>query len=189
MPHYAPYDPSAKRTGAQLDAVIRPATYADVEELTSIKLTVVVRTAEDWIAAIDKTAQGERLLLVAVIDGKIGGFAQAHALDEDPEEHAPAGIYLTGVTVLPQHRRAGLAHAFTNARLDWIAERADEAWYFAAVENAASIRMHEAFGFVEVSRGPLIHGVTFETEGVLFRLDLTASRPPGGGYDGAPYER
>lgn len=176
MPHYAAYDPGAQRTGAQLDAVIRPATHEDVAELTSINITVVVRTAEDWTAAIDKTVQGERLLLVAVIDGRIGGFAQAHGLDEDPEGHAPAGIFLTGVTVLPQHRRAGLARAFTSARLDWIAERADEAWYFAAVENAASIRMHEAFGFVEVSRGPSIHGVTFETEGVLFRLDLSAVR-------------
>jgi phosphinothricin acetyltransferase len=170
VPNYASYDPDGRRAGAPLDAVLRPATYEDVDELTSIELTVVVRTADDWTRAIDKMVSGERLLLVAEIDGRIGAFAQAHHLAEHPVDHAPAGYYLTGVTVLPVHRRAGLAHAFTTARLEWIAERADEAWYFAAAENSASIRLHEQLGFTEVSRAPSIHGVAFEGgEGVLFR--------------------
>lgn len=173
MAHYASYEPEAARQGP-IDAVLRPATPADIDGLTAIDITVVVRTAEDWSSAIDKTLTGERQLLVAEIDGTIGGFAQAHRLDEHPVDHAPAGHYLTGVTVLPQHRRAGLARAFTVARLDWIAERADEAWYFAAAENAASIRMHEQLGFAEVSRASAIHGVQFEAgEGVLFRRALS----------------
>jgi phosphinothricin acetyltransferase len=150
--------------------VLRPATHADVAGLTAIDITVVVRTAEDWERAVDKTLEGERQLLVAEIDGTIGAFAQAHRLDEHPVDHAPAGYYLTGVTVLPPYRRAGLGREFTLARLEWIRERADAAWYFAAAENAASIRMHQQLGFTEVGRVPSIHGVVFEAgHGVLFR--------------------
>ena len=173
MAHYASYDPGATRQGPPFDAVLRPATHADIEGLTAIDITVVVRTADDWERAIDKALAGERHLLVAEIAGTIGGFAQAHRLDEHPADHAPAGYYLTGVTVLPAYRRAGLARDLTLARLEWIQERADEAWYFAATENAASIRMHQQLGFTEVGRAPAIHGVAFEAgEGVLFRRDL-----------------
>lgn len=173
MPRYAPYDPGARRSGAPLDAVLRPVTYADIDNLAEIDITVVVRTAEGWAAAIAKTLRGERLLLVADMDGTIGAFAQAHHLDEHPVDHAPGGYYLTGVTVLPPYRRAGLARDFTVARLEWIAERADEAWYFAAAANAASIRLHEQLAFIEVSRAPSIHGVEFGADhGVLFRRVL-----------------
>ena len=173
MAHYASYEPEAKRSGGPFAAVIRPATYADVPDLAAIDITVVVRTAEDWTAAIDKSSRGERLLLVAEIDGTVAGFAQAHRLDEHPVDHAPAGYYLTGVTVLPHYRRAGLARDFTLARLDWIQDRADEAWYFAATENAASIRLHDQLGFAEVSRSSSIHGVSFDGRGgVLFRRPL-----------------
>lgn len=180
MAHYASYDPGASRQGPPFDAVLRPAAHADVEGLTAIDITVVVRTAEDWESAIDKTLQGERQLLVAEIDGTIGGFAQAHRLDEHPVDLAPAGYYLTGVTVLPVYRRGGLARAFTLARLEWIKERAAEAWYFAAAENAASIRMHQQLGFIEVGRAPSIHGVAFEAgEGVLFRRDFAGAPESG----------
>ena len=175
MAHYASYEPEATRHGPTIDAVLRPATHADVDGLTAIDITVVVRTAQDWERAIDKSLEGERLLLVAEIDGTIGGFAQAHRLDEHPIDHAPAGYYLTGVTVLPSYRRAGLARDFTLARLGWIRERADEAWYFAAAENAASIRLHQELGFNETARASSIHGVDFAAdEGVLFRRVFSA---------------
>ena len=175
MAHYASFEPEATRHGPPFDAVLRPATHADVDGLTAIDITVVVRTAEEWARLIDTSLEGERLLLVAEIDGTIGAFAQAHRLDEHPVDHAPAGYYLTGVTVLPPYRRAGLGRDFTLARLDWIKERADEAWYFAAAENAASIRLHDELGFTEVTRASSIHGVSFDAGvGVLFRRDLTA---------------
>jgi aminoglycoside 6'-N-acetyltransferase I len=153
------------------DARLRPATHQDVDGLLAFDMTVVVRTRDDWNTAIDKAVRGERLLLVAEVDGVIAAFGQAHHLDEHAIDSAPPGWYLTGVTVLPAYRRAGLARRLTTARLDWISERADETWYFANAQNAASIRLHEALGFSEVSRAPAIHGVSFDGgEGVLFRL-------------------
>lgn len=176
MPHYSAYDPEATRAGEPLAAVLRAATHDDLDGLLAFDMTVVVRTRDDWTEVIDKTLRGERLLLVAEVEGTIAAFAQAHRLDEHPVDHAPAGHYLTGVTVLPQFRRAGLARDLTVARLDSIGRVAEEAWYFAAAENAASIRLHEELGFSEVHRAASIHGVSFEREeGILFRLDLRSA--------------
>lgn len=173
--HYASYEPRARREGVVVDAVLRPATPADVAGLLAFDMTVVVRTPEEWADTIDRSVRGERLLLVADVGGTIAAFAQAHVLEEHPEDRAPAGHYLTGVTVLPEFRRAGLARNLTAARLGWIGQRAEEAWYFASAENAASIRLHEQFGFAEVLRAPSIHGVSFEGgEGILFRLQTVS---------------
>lgn len=176
MPHYASYEPEATRAGEPLAAVLRPARHDDVEGLLAIDIMVVTRTRADWSDAIDKTLLGERLLMVADIGGRIGAFAQAHHLREHPDDHAPEGFYLTGVTVLPEFRRAGLARDLTTRRLEWIGQRADDAWYFAAAENAASVRLHDELGFSEVLRAPSIHGVSFGAgEGVLFRLELSSA--------------
>jgi aminoglycoside 6'-N-acetyltransferase I len=87
---------------------------------------------------------------------------------------APAGHYLAGITVLPAFRRRGLASGLTEARLQWIWERADDAWYVVNARNQASLALHRKWGFREVGRGPGFHTVTFDGgEGVL----LSAARP------------
>ena len=69
-----------------------------------------------------------------------------------PTDIAPPGYYLMGLVVRPDHRRQGVGAALTRARIDWILKRADAAWYFANARNAASIALHEPFGFEEVMR-------------------------------------
>jgi ribosomal protein S18 acetylase RimI-like enzyme len=81
-----------------------------------------------------------------------------------------------GMVVHPDHRRQGAGAALTRARIDWISTRADAAWYFANARNAASIALHEPFGFEEVTRSFFYPRVDFDGgEGILFRLRL-----PGG---------
>ena len=177
MSGHARYDPVAGRAEPLPTTTIRPATRGDVPGLLAFDMTVVVRTEADWLDALAKTERGERLLLVAEVAGEIAAFGQAHHLAEHPDDRAPAGWHLTGVTVLPRFRRGGLGRRLTQARLDWIAERSDLAWYMAAADNPASIRLHEQLGFVEVSRASSIHGVAFECgEGVLFRRRVTPDR-------------
>lgn len=176
MPKFAPYDLTAKGLGAPVRAVIRRATHDDLDALAALKLAVVTRSRDDWADMIDKSLEDDRLLLVADIEGEIAGFAQAHFLEQHPVNHGPAGFYLTGVTVLSNYRRAGLGRSFTVSRLDWIRKRADEAWYFANADNRTSIQLHLEFGFEEVWRAQVIHGVTFDGgEGILFRSSLDDS--------------
>lgn len=95
----------------------------------------------------------------------------------EPADLAPAGHYLGGVTVEPAWRRRGIALALTDARLRWIAERADEAFYVVNATNLASIDLHRRWGFVEVARGPTFAGVPFDGGlGLLMRTDVVGLR-------------
>jgi aminoglycoside 6'-N-acetyltransferase I len=83
---------------------------------------------------------------------------------------APAGHYLGGVTVSPESRRQGIARALTQARLDWIWDRSDAAWYVVNPDNLASIELHRQWGFIEVARAARLHTTNFTGgTGLLFR--------------------
>jgi aminoglycoside 6'-N-acetyltransferase I len=92
---------------------------------------------------------------------------------EASADTAPRGYYLIGVFVAPDQRRSGIGAALTQARIDWISERAADAWFFTNARNTASIELHRRFGFEEVSRRFSFPGLTFDGgEGILFRLRL-----------------
>jgi RimJ/RimL family protein N-acetyltransferase len=89
--------------------------------------------------------------------GTVGiiGYARARLFEPEaqvPDDIAPPGYYLMGVFVVPNERRTGIGAALTQARLDWIANRAPTAWFFVNARNAASIALHERLGFEEVTR-------------------------------------
>ena len=100
--------------------------------------------------------------------GRVRRFAPESGAQADI---APAGYYLMGMVVHPDHRRRGVGTALTQARIDWISRHADSAWYFANTRNTASIALHERFGFEEITRSFTYPRVDFERgEGVLFCL-------------------
>ncbi|MGC0417608.1 GNAT family N-acetyltransferase [Embleya sp. AB8] len=109
--------------------------------------------------------------------GTVVGYARALHLDPSPT--APIGYYLAGIVVDPAARGQGLGHQLTSARLDWIAERASSAWYFANARNTASLRLHEVLGFHEETREFAIPGVEFTGgEGVLCHRTLRGAPCP-----------
>ena len=81
------------------------------------------------------------------------------------------GDFLPGIVVDRSVRRRGVGMALTRARLDWIRERVNEAFYFTNKHNLASIELHRQLGFEEVFRDVWVPGCEFtEGEGILFRL-------------------
>jgi len=148
-----------------LDAVVALAVEAAPE-----------RAREAWREVLEEECEHpERLLLVAEVEGELVGYGRARLLDAIGG--APTGYYLTGLFVRAGSRRAGVGAALTEARLRWIAERADEAWFFANARNDASIALHRRFGFEEVTRDFDVPGVTFDGgQGILFRSPLRAWR-------------
>ncbi|MFK0041440.1 GNAT family N-acetyltransferase [Paenarthrobacter sp. NPDC090517] len=165
--------------------VIRPASQADVPGIIAVDIAAG-RTSQalaDRFAASLSAAVADHARLVVVAESQDGanigggtgvvGWAKTHHWDYD---HGPAlsGHYLGGVTVRPGLRRLGVAAELTGARMAWIWERADHAWYAVNALNEASLALHRKWGFREVARGPGFHTVTFDGgEGVL----LQAARP------------
>lgn len=179
MSEFADYAPRrAASVPRGPSATIRPATVADLDRLAAIR---AAREGEDpgVSRAVFERAlarNDDSLLIVAEHGGEVVAYGRAGRFDppaDAPANCAPAGHYLTGVVVAPPHRRRGVGRALTEARLAWIAERADAAWYFANPRNRATIDLHARLGFVEVTRDFRFPGVTFYGgTGVLFRVAL-----------------
>jgi GNAT superfamily N-acetyltransferase len=116
------------------------------------------------------------LLLVASIDGEIAGFGRAAFIArpaDAPPDWIPEGWYLVGVVVVDAWRRAGIGRALTEARLAWIAERAERAYYFTNARNQASLDLHRALGFRELTRSFTGPGIAFDGgHGVLDVIEL-----------------
>ncbi|MFF1880196.1 GNAT family N-acetyltransferase [Pseudarthrobacter sp. NPDC058196] len=101
----------------------------------------------------------DRIVLVAAVQDQPVGIGKTH-FHKEPAGKAPAGHYLGGVVVSPAYRRLGVGAALTRARMEWVWSRSSSVYYFANENNAASITMHQALGFMPVGRFAEIHGVT-----------------------------
>lgn len=156
-------------------------------------LAAVVELAEahsgvkgGWAERLCDDLSGEgRALFAAWANGTVAGYGRVRRFtppEQAPANTAPAGWYLGGLLVAPQWRRCGAGAALTQARLAWVAERAEAVWYFANANNAASLALHAAIGFEEVTRDFSFPGVSFEGGiGVLCRRRLRPEdRQPGG---------
>jgi ribosomal protein S18 acetylase RimI-like enzyme len=158
--------------------VIREGHEADIEQCVALALVAAPeRSQSDWRDSIARDIETrEHHLVVAESRGGIIGYGRARLFEPEPQalsDTAPRGYYLTGVFVAPNERHAGVGAALTEARLDWISGRAADAWFFANARNAASIALHERFGFEAVTRHFFFPGLTFDGgEGILFRLSF-----------------
>lgn len=204
MVSFAVYEPEAG--GEHLPVVVRPAVASDVDAVVAVGLRsgrevrpdayrralddpercVLVATAD--LAALDpdddtrrdarRDAPQDPPRVPAPAARQVVGWGQTshHTAATDP---APTGHYLAGVTVDPGVRRRGIGTALTQARLDWVAGRAEEVFFVVNARNLASIALHRPWRFEEVARGPRLAGVTFEGGvGLLLRAPLAS---PGAG--------
>ena len=116
-------------------------------------------------------------LWAARSSGQAIAFARVSYAERPAEcapNHQPAGWYLGGVIVDEAWRRRGVARELTRVRLEFLAQRAREAFYIASALNRSSIDLHAQFGFEELTRDFFAPRVTSFTGGVgiLFRVKL-----------------
>lgn len=178
---YQPRRPGQSRMALPQDLRVRPARLEDADELAAILAEreggMVTHHRERVQKELTNAAlRSENLLLVAEAEDQIVGFGRTRYFrpaPDAPANIAPEGWYLAGVIVAPRFRRRGIGAELTRQRLEWIAERAKEAFYFANVRNTVSISLHTQFGFVELTRDFVFPGATFAGGiGVLYRIDL-----------------
>jgi aminoglycoside 6'-N-acetyltransferase I len=169
--HLADRRPGVQAVAHPVQTVlIRGATADDLDSINEVR---AASGEAPWTGEMLVTRE-ERVVLVAITAGAVVGIAKT-SFHRESDDGAPAGHYLGGVIVAPAARRAGVGSALTRARMEWIWDRASRAFFFANERNAASIVMHEAFGFSPVGRFSSIHGVTADGEGTELIL-FEASR-------------
>lgn len=152
---------------------------AEPADLDAINAVAAAAGRPRW-RALALAPVSDRYTVVA-LSGPTLGAARTHFY-AGPDGAAPGGNYLGGVVVHPAARRRGAGHALTATRLAWIWERSEAAYYIANAGNAASIAMHEGFGFRQIADGPSFHGVTFSGgRGIVFEARRPASWVAGSG--------
>lgn len=179
---YTPGKHTGKNEPFPAGLIIRPAKREDSNQLAELtynreggELARIESKFKSEIANTESANDG--LLLVAELNSEVVGFARVKYFKPSssaPPNICPEGWYLTGVIIAPEYRRQGIALALTQARLDWIAKRAGQAYYFANAQNRVSIELHERFGFVELTRDFVYPDMEFSGgEGILFIVKLT----------------
>lgn len=149
------------------------AVESDLAELAALQVGVRggVRggTLPEWSGRIARTMRSAlSAVVVARVGTEIAGYGNVMYLARHPEDDAPEGYYLMGVSVAHRWRRRGIGDAMTRWRMAWVWERAPEVWCFVSAANPASVDLHLTLGFVEVRRAPALQGVPFDSgEGVL----------------------
>jgi GNAT superfamily N-acetyltransferase len=162
-------DPHVRRTAVTPSLV--EATAADVTGLAELQTAARGGTVAEWAARIGRAVDHERnAVVLARVGEALAGYATVAHLAEHPDDRAPTGYYLVGVTVAADWRRRGIGTALTHWRMEWAWRHDPEVWCFISTANPASIDLHLSMGFTEVRRGPQFQGITFSgSEGVLLR--------------------
>jgi aminoglycoside 6'-N-acetyltransferase I len=152
---------------------VRVARLDDLDGIREVQRLGGRSTSETFTHVIsDAIDDPERLVLVAGADGKLVGWA-ATKYWPDRDGAAPAGHYLTGITVAPQHRRLGIGQALIGTRIEWIRDRAKDVTFFVNATNAGSLAAHQSWPFQEISRGNEFRGIQFVGGlGLLFHAQL-----------------
>lgn len=177
--YFETYQPDAH--GVPLDdVVVRVATGEDLAQCGEL---VARREGSDAGAATARLrhihARDDQVVLVATLHGQVVGYATAGRLTPvaDGGRDAPDGWYLNGVVVAPEYRRRGIGRALTQARCDWVWQRAEAIHYVVSHANRASLDLHESLGFRELTRDFALPGVNFSSgDGVLFRAEAPRRR-------------
>lgn len=163
-PRFAAYlpHPDPAECHAPVTAVVTRATAGDVPVPASVQSRARGGTADAWAERIRRALRRERAVVItATVSGTTVGYASAAYLPEHAADGAPAGHYLTGVTVDPDWRRRGIARLLTLWRMDWVAERAPAVWCAVSAANRASLDLHRELGFDRVAYGACFQGIRF----------------------------
>ena len=168
---FADYQPDAHAD--PLPVEIRALTDADIDECAALAAERNGLDRATWSRAFrDHLTLDRHQTFVAVHTGRVVGYATVAWMTPSRELggfNAPDGWYLTGLVVDPNWRRRGVGLGLTETRLEWLASRTHDVWYFANTVNRASLDLHTRLGFHEVTSDFGIPGVQFSGgTGVLF---------------------
>lgn len=134
--------------------LVRPATVEDLAACARLIASYEGGDPADWQQRFGDHLNDPEGWLSAAVEGRqIIGYGRVqhqvgNPMQADPP--LPDGYYLSGIVVAEAHRNRGVGSALCEARIAWVASRADDVWFFTNRKNAASRALHQSVGFREV---------------------------------------
>ncbi len=115
-------------------------------------------------------------LYVAELKNEVIGFCRFYHSSGMPAQKkiypSPEGWYGMGIMVDSKFRRQNIAHFISLSRIE-VLKKMDVREFYSIVDsnNLTSMRMHQEFGYIEISRAEgFLHLKFNEATGVLFKL-------------------
>ena len=167
---FASYNPSALRQ--QCHYRITPMKH---QHLPAIAELFELREGHAiTIKAVERSLLADNVIAFVAMQQQLLGYGKATHFNG--QAYSPQGWYLSGLIVNPDYRRAGIAHELTRQRLNALSQHTDTVYYFANVNNQASIDLHGRFGFELLKDDFCFPGVTFnQGRGQLFGIKLNTT--------------
>lgn len=184
MSLFAKYDPEI-RSVANFYSCVKPANRDHVSAIAKL-----ISERDDL--NLDKTIKSihgefdrivnddvKKFFCVAETENGVVGFGRCQFLPTKSITGAsgmPEGWYLMGTIVDPNYRRQGIGRELCALRIKWLQQFTNVVYYYASALNRASIKLHEEFGFREISRNFRFPGLDFTGGvGILFRAKISES--------------
>lgn len=179
-----PFNPTSKSTDIPIGLSFRLATRDDCEAITAL---MVERNPTHDISKILSNTNREldRLetdtkykLYVAELQNEVIGFCRFfHSSGMSAQKktyQSPEGWYGMGIMVNSKFRRQNIARFISLCRIDVLKKMGVKEFYsIVDSNNLTSMRMHQEFGYIEVSRAEgFLHLKFNEGTGVLFKLTI-----------------
>lgn len=149
--------------------VVRSAAPRDALDLAAV-MAARGGTVLDHLESARQLIRRLPVLLVAEVSGAVVGWSGAQRAVVHAE--TPPEWLVAGLTVLPEHRRRGIAAELLDGVVHEVRAAAPAAPVFSIVnaQNRASLALHKAAGFREVERAGILASITFTGGvGVLLR--------------------
>lgn len=169
--------PSEGMIGA---AQVEPLTAADVASAVALAVRVLrVKPGDRGEQFASDITEDRRQMFIAKASGQVVAYGRVIELaGGQGGPGTPAGWYLSGVLVDPAWRRRGIATELTRARLRWAFARTRAVFYVTGADNLASLHLHAALGFREITRFRSERSAAGEE--VLSQLATTAEKLTAG---------
>lgn len=162
--------------------LIRPARDSDADAITRLREEREEREYERLIGEVNtlleeyRTVETTQVFIAECDEGVIGFAVMRYFIpaDDAPANTAPEGWYLLGINVKKSHRRRGVGTELILARLRFIPEEFDRAYFFTNTKNFTSQAFHSKVGFTEIKEDIIFPNRKPTT--IYYEIDLSQLR-------------
>lgn len=179
-----PFNPSLKSTGIPLGLSFRLADPKDCHAIShlmaernpSVNISQILSNTNRELDRLEKDSNYK--LCVAELNNAVVGFCRFYHSSGMPEHKkiypSPEGWYGMGIMVDSKFRRQNIARFISLSRVEVLKKMGvKEIFSIVDSNNLTSMRMHQEFGYIEISRAEgFLHLKFDEGTGSLFKLTI-----------------